>query len=267
MSVTLMTFDKNWTNIADFPTHESQESKVRADMQYLFDSIKNQFNNFVSNELVAANIPYVASGGLQAENIQTAIDAMQEEVNSISQGSVADGAITTIKLDQTSGAEAVTTATIRNLAITNDKLAASAVTTGKLATGAVTDTKLATGSVTHEKVANGAVGTDNIIDLAITGAKIGNGEVTYAKTSGIQAVHSTTTVSLPILASNVHTWTVSATGVTANNTVVVNPNPTYFADWVDNRVRCTGQGAGTLSFACDTNPTRAITVNVLILNK
>ena len=267
MSVTLMTFDKNWTNIADFPTHESQESKVRADMQYLFDSIKNQFNNFATNELVAANIPYIASGGLQAENIQEAIDAMQEEVSSISQGSVSDGSISTIKLDQTPGSEAVTTATIRNGAVNNDKLAVNSVTTGKISDGSVTDTKLATGSVTNGKIATDAVGTNQLIDLCVTGAKIANETVTYAKTSGVQAVHSTTTVSLPVLASDVHIWTVSATGVTANNTVVVTPNPTYFADWVDNRVRCTGQGVGTLSFACDTNPSREITVNVLILDK
>ena len=266
MSVTLMAFDKDWTNSADFPTHESQESKVRADMQYLFDSIKNQFNNFVSNELVSANIPYVSSGGLQAENVQDAIDAIQVEIEGISQGSVADGSITTIKLDQTSGTEAVTTATIRNGAVTNLKLATDSVTTAKISNGSVTTDKLGATSVTLAKMANNSVGTSQLVDGAVTTNKIGASAVTYAKTSGVQQKHTATSCNLSVLGSSVHTWTVSVPGVTASNSVVVTPNPTYFADWVDNRVRCTGQANGTLYFACDTNPTRKITANVLILN-
>ena len=266
MSVTLMAFDKDWTNSADFPTHESQESKVRADMQYLFDSIKNQFNNFVTNELVSENIPYVASGGLTVDNVQDALDAIQAEVSDITQGSVADGSITTAKLDKTEGAEAVTEETIRNGAVTNLKLATDSVTTTKIADGSVTTDKLAAASVTNAKMANDAIGTNQLVNGAVTEVKISNGAVTYAKTSGVQQKHTATSCNLSVLGSSVHTWTVSVPGVTASNTVVVTPNPTYFADWVDNRVRCTGQANGTLYFACDTNPTRQITANVLILN-
>ena len=50
MALTPMKFDKVWTNAADFPTHESRESQVRADIQYLFDSIKDQYNAFISRE-------------------------------------------------------------------------------------------------------------------------------------------------------------------------------------------------------------------------
>ena len=293
MSFSLMTFDKNWTNIADFPTHESQESKVRADMQYLFDSIKNQFNNFIQNEVFAGNIPYTPTGGLESDNIQGAIDAIQDEITDISQGSVADGSISTIKLDQTPGSEAVTSSTIRDGAILTSKLGNGVILTSKLADGVVTDAKLGASSVTTAKILNGAVTTDKIADNAVTTAKINNASVTvdklttnavstvkiqdsavttakiansavtYAKTSGVQQQHSTTTASL---SSGAKSWTVNVTGVTASNTVICTPAPASFAQWVDNRVRCTAQAAGKLTFTADTNTGAAITVNVLIMN-
>ena len=47
---------------------------------------------------------------------------------------ITDGAVTTIKLDETVGSEAVTTEKIRNLAVTTGKLANNAVTSAKLGT-------------------------------------------------------------------------------------------------------------------------------------
>ena len=68
------------------------------------------------------------------------------------QFTIADGNITTAKLDGTSGSEAVTTAKIRNDAVTADKLADSsstdgdrAVTTNHIRNNAVTSGKLASG--------------------------------------------------------------------------------------------------------------------------
>lgn len=57
-------------------------------------------------------------------------------IGSIGPSALQDGAVTTAKLDGTSGSEAVTTAKIRNLAVTSDKLAASSVIGGKLASRA-----------------------------------------------------------------------------------------------------------------------------------
>lgn len=41
-------YTKNWKNATDFPTYEPSETKVREDMQYLFDEIKT----FVNDKLV-----------------------------------------------------------------------------------------------------------------------------------------------------------------------------------------------------------------------
>lgn len=326
MSLTTMKFNKTWLSKTDFPTHETHEEQVRADMQYLFDSIKDQFNNFISNELSAENVSFAPIGSvITASNVQAAIQAVHQEVLDISQGGVSDGAITTAKLDQTEGEEAVTTSTIRDGAITTDKIADGAITSekiqegaisaavledgsinrdkmglqsvetnalapycvtdgklandaviertikngnvtaDKLAANAVTTAKILNANVTADKLATNSVTTLKIADLNVTTDKLAEGAVTLAKTTGIQQVHSTTTTTL---AANTTAWTKTGiTGVTATNTVICTPDPASFTAWVDNRVRCTGQGSESLTFAADTSPTTAITVNVLILNK
>lgn len=137
--------------------------------------------------------------------------------------------------------------------IPTSKIADEAVTEAKLGDEAVTEQKLADEAVTETKVANGAI-TENKLD---------DGAVTPEKTTGLQKQHITTTASL---SSGSKSWTVSVTGVTSTNTVICTPAPASFAQWVDNRVRCSSQGNGTLSFTADTNTSSSITVNVLILD-
>jgi hypothetical protein len=60
--------------------------------------------------------------------------------------------------------------------------------------------------------------------------------------------------------------TVNATGVTANNVVVISPSPSSIDAYSDSFVYCSAQWSGTLTFTCKTTPSSAITVNVLILN-
>ena len=104
---------------------------------------------------------------------------------------------------------------------------------------------------------------------------------TEAKTSLVAAINevlaavgnkadkpTTATVSLPASGwdTETKTQTVTVTGVTetANCIVTAAPasfGPYYGAAWV----RCTAQGAGTLTFACETVPTEDLTANVLIL--
>lgn len=59
--------------------------------------------------------------------------------------------------------------------------------------------------------------------------------------------------------------TVSATGVTANNILIVTPAPSSYIAYCEAMARCTGQGAGTLTFAAEEVPTDDLTVNVVIL--
>lgn len=58
---------------------------------------------------------------------------------------------------------------------------------------------------------------------------------------------------------------VTVVGVTATNNVIVSPAPSSTDDYVNGDVRCVSQSTDTLTFTCATQPTNAITVNVLIL--
>ena len=65
--------------------------------------------------------------------------------------------------------------------------------------------------------------------------------------------------------STTHTQTVTVSGVTTANTVIVTPHPDSIAAWGESGVRCTGQAANSLTFTCDSNPSAAIVANVLML--
>ena len=77
---------------------------------------------------------------------------------------------------------------------------------------------------------------------------------------------STITVTLTSAWWSDKSQTVSATGVTASNTVIVSPAPSSINDYASNSVYCESQGSWTLTFKCNTVPSSAITVNVLIFS-
>jgi len=79
----------------------------------------------------------------------------------------------------------------------------------------------------------------------------------------LKATSTTVTLTVEGWANNAQT--VSATGVTAINIVLVAPAPASQTSYVAAGVKCTTQGAETLSFSCDTTPAVALTVNVVIL--
>lgn len=95
----------------------------------------------------------------------------------VSNTDIANGAITTAKLDNSS----VTTAKIAAQNITTALIANLAVTSGKIADGAVTTQKLANNSVTNSKLGDSTVTSAKIVDKAITEDKLANGSVTTAK--------------------------------------------------------------------------------------
>ena len=77
---------------------------------------------------------------------------------------------------------------------------------------------------------------------------------------------STITVTLTSAWWSSNSQTVSATGVTASNTVIVSPAPANISTYADKWVYCSAQGSGTLTFKCDTAPSGDIVVNVLIMS-
>ena len=85
--------------------------------------------------------------------------------------------------------------------------------------------------------------------------------------SDVGAVSKTdTTVSLPSSGWSSNSATVTVSGVTASNTIIVSPSSASYANYVAANVRCTAQAANSLTFACDSVPSSTLTVNVLILN-
>lgn len=78
-----------------------------------------------------------------------------------------------------------------------------------------------------------------------------------------QAQHKAITVTL---SSGVTSWSVTATGVTTTNTVVVCPTDSSKQAYVKAGVTCTAQGTDILTFTATTATTEVLTVNVLILD-
>ena len=113
--------------------------------------------------------------------------------------------------------------------------------------------------------------TDQILTKTSNGYGWSNAPVTsvngstWAVTLSIPSITSTTaTLTTNWWSSS--TQTISVTGVTATNQVIVAPDPSDLDDYAEKGIYCSGQGSGTLTFTCDTTPTASITVNVLIIN-
>ena len=65
--------------------------------------------------------------------------------------------------------------------------------------------------------------------------------------------------------STAKTQTVSVSGVTTTANCIITAAPDSYMAYAEAGVRCTAQGAGTLTFACETVPTANVAANVLIL--
>ena len=295
MSLTQMAFDRDWTNPVDFPTHETQETKVREDIQYLFNSIRDQFNNFLSNEFVAANMSFAPTpGDIEETNVQAAIEYVFSQIQEAYSGSIPDGAVTESKLHT----GAVTTSKIADGAVTEDKLATASVTgdkiapnaisgesfapnsipAGKLGSQSVSTDNLANNCVTSGKLANKAVITARIDDLAVTTDKIGNEQVTevkldpaiVTKLNGKLDKYSEATFTL---AAGSSTWSKTNSNITANSLIYVSPvtsgtnGDRNFNQWTNFGIRPTSQGAGTITFKSRSATEQDCEVNVAIFNK
>lgn len=142
----------------------------------------------------ARNVGFEKTTAVNADNVQNAIENVQSQIAGVSQGGIADGAVTTEKIAD----GAVGTAAIADDAVTADKLAMSAVDTDaikwgavdayrlkdtavtekKLANGAVTESKIGYYAVTEQKIASKAVTGEKIADRTINSAKMGDASVT-----------------------------------------------------------------------------------------
>lgn len=183
-------------------TGTAAENKAVFD-RLISEIVKARLNGLIDELLGsggASGIGLASVPGLTgAETVQEALESIEQQLQEMTQGAVADASITAAKL--ASGAvtaeklapEAVETEAILDEAVTEDKLAADAVTSEKLASGAVgtaalldgavTAAKLAADAVTTEKLADGSVGTAQLDLLSVTGDRLASGAVTAAKLS------------------------------------------------------------------------------------
>lgn len=82
----------------------------------------------------------------------------------------------------------------------------------------------------------------------------------------VQAQHSTLSLTLASADWSGNTITVTATWVTASNTVIISPAPSSFTNYTNAKIYCSSQASNSLTFTCDTEPSNDITVNVVILD-
>lgn len=60
--------------------------------------------------------------------------------------------------------------------------------------------------------------------------------------------------------------TVTVSGVTSSSAVIVSPAPASFETYGDMGIYCSAQGTNSLTFTCETVPSAALTVNILVIN-
>jgi hypothetical protein len=121
---------------------------------------------------------------------------------------ITDNSVTDSHLRKVADQQAVTTATIRNSAVTAEKLATDSVINSKLQTDSISSRCIQAGSVTNSKLAVDSVASTNLIASSVTEGKIQNNAVTSSKL-GLASVTNA------ILADN----SVSDTKLQANSVV------------------------------------------------
>jgi len=98
-------------------------------------------------------------------------------------------------------------------------------------------------------------GTNITIDANnVISASGGGGSVSYI----------TTTATLTVAGWSNNTQTVSVSAVTATSDIIIAAAPASISDYAAAGIYCSAQAAGSLTFACSTAPTNAITVNLMI---
>ena len=83
---------------------------------------------------------------------------------------------------------------------------------------------------------------------------------------GAQTKHSATTVVLSASGWSSNTQTITVSGVTGSNTVIVSPDSDSQSLYISSGVYCSAQTANKLTFTCGSVPTIALSVNVAILD-
>lgn len=158
-------------------------ASLKAKFDLAGNLLKKALNDLVAalgNNAAAKSIGFTPTTAVNKTNVQDAIENVQSQIAGVSQGGIADGAVTAAKIAD----GAVGTAAIADDAVTAEKIADGAVDTDAIKWGAVdayrlkdaavTEAKLSIGAVTRSKIGYYAVEERHIKDNAVTGDKIAN---------------------------------------------------------------------------------------------
>lgn len=91
----------------------------------------------------------------------------------------------------------------------------------------------------------------------------GDGTITKVKLSS-GATYTQLTVTLTVARWSDNSQTVTASGVTANNAVIISPAPSSYSSYGEFGVYCSAQAANSLTFVCDSVPDVALAINIFI---
>lgn len=191
MEIPKLKFTKLWTNHDDFPTVETREEVVRSDMQLLFNEIRDYINTTLSGVVStigdtltalqgkagAGRIGFTRTAAIDRDNVQDAIERVQEQLVNVSQGGIADGAVTSEKV----AAGAIGTAAIADAAVTYDKIKDKAVGSAKMADNAVSAKKIASDAVQERHIFDGSVTQSKLAAESVSSAKLAPNAVTNDK--------------------------------------------------------------------------------------
>ena len=99
--------------------------------------------------------------------------------------------------------------------------------------------------------------------ITLQTSNYGDGTITKVKLAS-GATYTQIEITLTVAGWSGNSQTVTASGVTANNAVVVSPAPSSYLSYGEFGVYCSAQATNSLTFACDSTPDVALTVNIFI---
>ena len=233
-------FTKSWRKdegVPYFPTHESSETKVRADMQQLFNEIKSFINESLLDAVntVDASDVSVASGAgtMMLSDKLAEIDEALEDLDT----AIEEATVGTIPDDSITGAK------IQHGTLTGAHLDQGTIEQINLANGCVSTTELDDLAVTEAKLANNAVTTAKILDGSVTPAKLTSElRTTITEKYAVGDIFITTRVGNPATLLGYGTWegivnkflyaagpdnAIGSTGGEAEHTLTVDEMPSH----------------------------------------
>ena len=99
--------------------------------------------------------------------------------------------------------------------------------------------------------------------LTLKTGNYGDGTITKHKLAD-GATYTQIAITLTVAGWSDNSQTVTASGVTANNAVVISPTPSSYISYGEFGVYCSAQAANSLTFVCDSVPDVALAINIFM---